>query len=328
MNKFSVGDKVSFKNEPQSGIVTGFRKKDLVMVEVEGFEIPVHASELILIEKAPTPEIPSVLPEPETAIKKENRFSWLQQDALFLLAAPAEKLQVFTGAVNYRMVNRTSLHVLFSVSFMKDEEYITLAKGTVNAGEDLLLFRKTREELSEWKKMNVQLIFFSENLFELKRPQSHDTPVLMPDLKEETTGAEGLFNYAKVMMLSDFSEKEIALEKLKEHFKAGAPSGKIKPDKQAVLKNEDIIDLHIEKITDDYRSLDAASILKMQLEVFRRELEHAIRHHYYRIIFIHGIGEGVLRQALLDELKFYSGLSAKPASYQKFGNGAIEIQLR
>lgn len=328
MNKFSVGDKVSFKNEPQTGIITGFRKKDMVMVEVDGFEIPVHASELILIEKAPTPEIPSVLPGTETAVKKENKFSWLQQDALFLLAAPAEKLQVFTGPVNYWLVNHTSLHALFTVSFLKDEEYITLAKGTVNAGEDILLFRKTREELSEWKKMNVQLIYFSENLFELKRPQSHDTSVLMPDLKEETTGAEGLFNYAKVMMLADFSEKEIALEKLKEHFRSGTYFGKIKQHQHAVLKNEDIIDLHIEKITDDFQSLDAASILRMQLEVFRRELDHAIRHHYYRIIFIHGIGEGVLRQALMDELKFYPGLSAKPASFQKFSHGAIEIRLR
>ncbi|MBL7928424.1 MAG: DUF2027 domain-containing protein [Bacteroidia bacterium] len=328
MNKFSVGDKVSFKNEPQSGIITGFRKKDMVMVEVDGFEIPVHASELILIEKVPTPEIPSVLPETEKAVKKENVFSWLQHDALFLLAAPSEKLQVFTGAVNYFLVNHTSFHLLFTVSFMKDEEYITLARGTVNAGDNLLLFRKTREELSEWKKMNVQLIYFSENLFELKKPQSHDISVLMPDLKEETTGAEGLFNYAKVVMLSDFSEKEMAVEKLKEHFKSGPSSKKIKAERKAVLKNDDVIDLHIEKITDDYRSLDTAAILRMQLEVFRRELEVAIRNHYYRIIFIHGIGEGILRQALIDELKFYHGLTAKPASHQKFGNGAIEIQLR
>lgn len=328
MNKFSVGDKVSFKNEPQSGIITGFRKKDTVMVEVDGFEIPVHASELILIEKVQTPEIPSILSERGSAVNKEDKFSWLQKDSVFFLASPSENLQVFTGPVNYWLVNHTLLHVLFSVSFMKDEEYITLAKGTVNAGDNILLFRKTREELSEWKKMNVQLIYFSENLFELKRPQSHDTAVLMPDLKEETTGAEGLFNYAKVMMLSDFSEKEIELEKLKEHFKTGLPAKKIKPEKPAVLKNEDVVDLHIEKITDDYRSLNTSAILRMQLEVFRRELDTAIRNHYYRIIFIHGIGEGILRQQLIDELKFYPGLTAKPASHQKFGHGAIEIQLR
>lgn len=328
MNKFSVGDKVSFKNEPQSGFITGFRKKDMVMVEVDGFEIPVHASELILVEKAITPEIPSILPEPQTTIKKEDKFSWLDRDSLFLVAAPSEKLQVFTGQVNYWLVNHTSLHVMYSVSFMKNEEYITLSKGSVHSGNDLLLFRKTREELNEWKKLNIQLIFFSENLFELKRPQMHDSEILIPDLNSEATGAEGLFAYARVKRLADFSEKEMALEKLKVHFESGAFSGKIKQEMNAVLKNEDIIDLHIEKITDDYRSLDATAILRMQIEVFRRELDNALRNHYYRIIFIHGIGEGILRQQLIDELKFYPGLSAKPASYQKFGNGAIEIQLR
>lgn len=298
------------------------------MVDVDGFEIPVHASELILIEKAPTPEIPSVLSEREPQVKSEDKFSWLHNDALFLVAAPSEKLQVFTGPVDYLLVNHTALHALFSVSFSKDEQHITLANGTLNAGDDKLLFRKSREELSQWKKLNIQLIYFSENLFELKRPYSYDAAVLMPDLKEETTGADGLFNYAKVMIVSDFSEKEIALEKLKEHFKEGVHAPKRKPKRNTVLKNEDEIDLHIEKITDNHHRLDAAAILRMQLEVFRRELELAIRNHYHRIIFIHGVGEGVLRQELLKELKFYNGLTAKPASPEKYGKGALEIQLR
>jgi hypothetical protein len=328
MNQFSVGDKVSFKNEPQSGIVTGFQKKDMVLVEVEGFEIPVHASELIVIEKAPTAEIPSVLPDPESAGEKENTFSWLKADALFLVAAPAERLQVFTGPVNYHLVNHTTLHVLYAVSMMSASQHLTLATGTLHAGNNILLFRKTREELSAWKKLNLQLIYFSENLFELKRPQSCDIQVLMPGLKEESTGAEGLFSFAGIFTVADFSEPEIALGKLKAFFKEGASAPEKKSKKNAVLKNEDVIDLHIEKITDDYRNLDAAAILKMQLEVFRRELDNAIRNHYYRIIFIHGIGQGVLRREILNELKFYSGLTARPASPEKFGTGAMEIQLR
>lgn len=327
MKKFSVGDKVSFINEPRSGTVTGFGRKDTVIVEVEGFEIPVHASELLLIEKAPVPELPSVI-SAQNDIQQENKFSWLKNDALHLVAAPSEELQVFTGPVSYWLVNRTSLHVLFSVSFLKEVGYITTAKGVLAPGHDIRLFKKTREELSEWKKLNIQLIFCSENFFSLYQPQSHDIAVMLPDLKSEVTGAGGLFDFARVKLLADFSEPEVELETLQKHFKEGGAAVKKTPVKTAILKNEDIIDLHIEKITDDYQNLDAAAMMRMQLEVFRRELDVAIRNHYHRIIFIHGVGAGVLRQALLDELKFYPGISARPASFEQFGNGALEITLR
>ena len=48
-----------------------------------------------------------------------------------------------------------------------------------------------------------------------------------------------------------------------------------------------------------------------------------------KIVFIHGKGEGVLRMALLDELKRkYPRCEAQDASFREYGFGATLITVR
>ena len=55
-----IGDKVRFLSEVGGGKVTGFQGKDIVLVEdADGFDIPMHISEVVVIEtddyNVPTP---------------------------------------------------------------------------------------------------------------------------------------------------------------------------------------------------------------------------------------------------------------------------------
>jgi dsDNA-specific endonuclease/ATPase MutS2 len=94
-------------------------------------------------------------------------------------------------------------------------------------------------------------------------------------------------------------------------------------------KDRDIIDLHIENLIDSHRGMGNAEILNIQMVRFRRFLNASINKQHRKIVVIHGVGEGVLRNEIRKELDYYhQNLEYYDASYQEFGMGATEIILR
>lgn len=47
-----------------------------------------------------------------------------------------------------------------------------------------------------------------------------------------------------------------------------------------------------------------------------------------KLVFIHGVGEGVLKSELEFLLSKYDGITFKEASYQKYGVGATEVYIK
>jgi dsDNA-specific endonuclease/ATPase MutS2 len=80
-------------------------------------------------------------------------------------------------------------------------------------------------------------------------------------------------------------------------------------------------------LIDDYKNLSNAEIMQIQLKKFRKEMDHAIKNHYHKIIFIHGVGNGVLRTEILRELRAYTGVRYTDAPFEKYGFGATEVIL-
>lgn len=99
-----------------------------------------------------------------------------------------------------------------------------------------------------------------------------------------------------------------------------------------IIKPPRVIDLHMEKIIDaQSRSLMTDSdILREQNNAFKKALDLAIATNMDSIIFIHGIGSGVLKQNIEDFVKandYPIELHSKPASENEYGLGAIEILI-
>jgi hypothetical protein len=88
------------------------------------------------------------------------------------------------------------------------------------------------------------------------------------------------------------------------------------------------VDLHIHELVDDPSSFEKVEILEYQKNYFLRCLESAIACGFLKITFIHGVGNGVLRDVLLDILKNQEGIEVFDAPMQKYGVGAIEVQIR
>jgi dsDNA-specific endonuclease/ATPase MutS2 len=68
-------------------------------------------------------------------------------------------------------------------------------------------------------------------------------------------------------------------------------------------------------------------MLEVQLQEFRRVMAENIKKKGQKIVFIHGKGEGVLRNALLKELKKYPHCTAQDASFREYGFGATQITI-
>lgn len=87
------------------------------------------------------------------------------------------------------------------------------------------------------------------------------------------------------------------------------------------------IDLHLHKLVEDEGSLSDGEKLRFQLEFFERRLNTAIRERKRRVIAIHGVGEGVLREEVRKLLQFYPGLRFDDADPRQYGHGATAIEI-
>lgn len=88
------------------------------------------------------------------------------------------------------------------------------------------------------------------------------------------------------------------------------------------------VDLHIEKLVPNKRGMSNYDILSLQADTAKRQLEFAIRNRMPKVVFIHGVGEGVLKAELDFLLGRYEGITFQDADYQKYGQGATEVYIK
>lgn len=112
------------------------------------------------------------------------------------------------------------------------------------------------------------------------------------------------------------SHKKIATVYEKEEAAFGAKSAKFWE-----------IDLHIEELIDSHRGMSNAEILQIQLAEFRAFYSKAIHHRIPKIIIIHGVGEGVLKDEVRLFLSKKEHIEYFDAPYQEYGKGATEVRI-
>ena len=149
---------------------------------------------------------------------------------------------------------------------------------------------------------------------------------------ETSEGFEMGFDASELVKIEENQEKLIARqdipisEIIKEKQVHKKPkSTRIKPKERNAPPME--VDLHIEKLVNSSRGMSNYDILTLQTDTAKRQIEFAMRKRIQKIVFIHGVGEGVLKAELdylfsrYDNLKFYD------ADYQKYGVGATEVYI-
>ncbi len=88
------------------------------------------------------------------------------------------------------------------------------------------------------------------------------------------------------------------------------------------------VDLHASALLETTTGMDNTAILKYQMEKFNEAMKTVIRKKGQRIVFIHGKGDGVLRKAILAELKTkYPTCRWQDASFKEYGYGATMVTV-
>lgn len=120
--------------------------------------------------------------------------------------------------------------------------------------------------------------------------------------------------------------KDKVYKKQEDSTKLKALDGTLLP---GIMKDGIIeVDLHINELLDTTVGMDNTSILKYQLSIFKKTMDTYKKCKKQRIVFIHGKGEGVLRRALIDDLKLHYPLCTyQDASFQQYGFGATMVTI-
>ena len=85
---------------------------------------------------------------------------------------------------------------------------------------------------------------------------------------------------------------------------------------------------HITELLDNPEGLSNREILDIQIEAVESEMNLAIKNHAKRIVFIHGVGQGVLKQEVTKILsQKFRKYSYQDASFKEYGYGATMVIL-
>ncbi|MCG2418898.1 DNA mismatch repair protein MutS [Aequorivita sp. F47161] len=138
------------------------------------------------------------------------------------------------------------------------------------------------------------------------------------------------FKHELIVMDGSLSKRKLAQMDVSEvlsekESKKPGKTKRIKPKERSLPPM--VVDLHINQLVPKTRGMDNYEMLTIQLDTAKRQLDFAISKRIQKVVFIHGVGEGVLRAELEFLFNRYENLKFYDADYQKYGRGATEVYI-
>lgn len=253
---------------------------------------------------------------------------------------PHEQQWLLTGAMDVMLVNHTPYEMLYTFTIKEDAgKFVNVDYGQLDKYEKVVVETISREDLEYWCNGIVQAIFTRDNSDEVLLPLNAPFSLRANRFfKEGSYQMSGVLGEKAVMVClseivalrhgdSDFSKL------MKDGVGSQAPKKDLVKqeapiDKHRTGQGEATVDLHIGELVDNILGLSSHDMFNIQMDYFRKMLDSAIAAGYAKVTFIHGVGNGVLKNAIIEELKNYKNTENHMASIAKFGVGAIEVVIR
>ena len=259
---------------------------------------------------------------------------------VYLAFVPEDIKAVSTTPFEAYLVNDSNYYMYYTYLSAEGKSWTTRSHGLLEPNTKFLLEEFEKSELNDREHVAVQLVAFKDNrafamkpavnveiridtvkfykLHTFRQTDFFETPALMYDVVKNDLPAKQV--YVSAEDLQDALMKKKTVEHL------SAPRTIVKRGG----KNEIIeVDLHIGELLDDTHGMSKREMLNYQLDKFREVMEQYKNKREQRIVFIHGKGDGVLRKALLDEMKRkYSACKTQDASFQEYGFGATMVTIK
>jgi len=342
-----AGDKVRFLNAVGGGVVKSVINKTMVNVEdYDGFEVPTLISELVVVDDSLSMNTEKRFARIRANEKKEEQPEIKEQPKAepkyiagkdspdcYLAFVPQNEANPVDGELKVYLVNNSNNFVLYNYSHLKNKVYRSVESGKMNPNSKRYLESFTRMDLNELPDFQFQLVFFLEESPKLESPVVKSLRLNPVKFYRQNSYEKTKYFTQNAMVISLLeTELETEVEKLTESEVAKVIQEKDEPKvvvKRTVSPELVEIDLHIHELLEDTRGLSNHEMLEVQLGRFRNELETAIGNGTKRIVFIHGIGNGTLKQELRKELSTkYKKYYFQDASFKEYGYGATMVILK
>lgn len=344
--QFRKGDKVRFLNEKGEGVVTRVLGGGQVMVEVEdGFEFPFLASQLVpaqpidplrgLTKKKEEPQAEAVQAQ---TVSTPEQFHQRFPDGVYFAGIPQNQHFPSAGKIETALFNHSDYDLYYTVSLKNGSLYDCLQAGTIGPRRHVAIETLTPQELDQWGQVKIDLIFFSEEGYEHRAPVSDMIRLKGVKFFKDTTYNDELLAGRKAWVtpvaplepVAESSTEPLTaadIRRMLEEKEKAAPKTKSSTPhlKHQLLEKE--IDLHIEELLDNWNGLTNGQLLDIQLRRVQQEMDEALAQHLRKVIFIHGVGNGRLKNEVRRLLGTYKGIRIHDGSYQRYGFGATEVEF-
>lgn len=331
-----IGDIVRFLTDRLEGKVTGIIDKSMVNVFVDeyGFEIPAAVSDLVVIHSDAAPSASTAADTPG-----QKQVQMQSADTLYLAIVPDNFNNLAASRYELFIVNDTAQSCLYSVSFREEDKYTGIIAG--NCAPDTagsLGLYSLKDIDTHIKAVNIQTIFFQKGTTTLKEPVSSEIKI-----NTVTLCKAGAYKHARwfnsISLLRPLGKEQLPeieetdRQQLKEALNEKKAIDRHVPAPAVAdpqVKNNVIeVDLHMNEVLETTAGMDNKDILEYQLEIFHKTMEKYKLKRGQKIVFIHGKGEGVLRQRILWELdRKYKRHHHQDASFKQYGYGATLVTIK
>jgi len=323
--KFSIGDAILLKRTGEEGSVVAFLSETMMEVEVAGIRFPVYNEEVdhpylkwFTEQKKPRPKSTQAEIPVEKSADRPQRLArgiYLSFMPQFATAAMEDIIESF----RIHLINETPEAIAFSYDARSaGGSSLFQHRATLHAFGHVYLHPLSLEE------MNGQPRFHWELAASAAQSRIPITGVLrirpgqlIRQIREMLEGNHPAFS----VMLSQDTEQTAPLACDEPPL---APVGNTKSQHVLHTLPEEVVDLHMKRPA----GASPEQMLNMQVALLSQKLQAAMAAGMERMIVIHGIGNGRLRQRVHDALLSTDGIMSFSNRWMSgYGWGATEVIL-
>lgn len=330
----------------------GFQGKDIALVEDEdGFEIPMLVKECVVIQTddynipLKTGKKQGALEVEEEPEEEEKPITYRAPEIkgndvlnVYLAYVPQDVKAISATAFDAYLVNDSNYFIDYLYLSAEGKSWTLRSRGTVAPNMKQHLEEFDKSALNGMEHVAVQLLAYKDDrTFLLKNAVSMELRVdtvkfyKLHTFQQTDFFAEPALMYDVVRDDESVKQVFVSADDIREALlqKTVPDQPKVPKMHQPKVKNDIVeVDLHIHELLDDTNGMSNSEMLNYQLDVFHKTLNEYKNKKGQRIVFIHGKGDGVLRRAILDELKRkYKNYSSQDASFREYGFGATMVTI-
>jgi hypothetical protein len=267
--------------------------------------------------------------------------------SLFLAFLPENIKNLSNTRFEVYLINDSNYHLFYTYATAEGQSWLLRSSGELEPNSKLLLERIAHEDVNNIEHTALQAIAYKQEKDYALKPvvdaQLHIEPLKF--YKQHLFCENPFFETDALLYPIVENDETVTPEQphlnadaLKESMLGGGgadksnhkkPSKENRPLRSRSESDMLVVDLHADEILETTQGMEPFDILQYQLEVFRRTLQEHAKNYGQKIIFIHGKGEGVLRKALITELRRnYKDYLYQDASFREYGYGATQVMIK